>query len=109
MQVKQEVLPSSVRQMPPRPTQSQDTCRWCAKGQMPNFLDEDGTLCAVSGRSGILSHAWDDKWWPCLKFGRALRYDAPAGKREIWTYVGLLLILIVCLYGIAWVIGWLFK
>lgn len=33
-------------------------CKWCAKGDLPKFLGEDGVNVAISGEAGILS--------PCL-------------------------------------------
>lgn len=54
-------------------TTKTEACRWCAQGDKPKFLDADGTLVSITGNEGILSHAYDDSWWPCLKFGVEMR------------------------------------
>lgn len=38
-------------------------CPYCDQGDVPKMLDKDGV---ASGRDGILSHAYDVNWWPCL-------------------------------------------
>lgn len=52
-----------------------EACKWCADSATgrPQFLDRDGVLCSLSGEPGILSHAYNDSWWPCLKFGVEMR------------------------------------
>jgi hypothetical protein len=40
-------------------------CYWCAKGDKPEMLDEDGTKCAITGKPGKMSHALDDAFWEC--------------------------------------------
>jgi hypothetical protein len=42
-------------------------CEWCNKGKSPKLLDEDGTLCSITKKNGILSHAHEDGWWSCPK------------------------------------------
>lgn len=50
-----------------------EPCKWCEKGDRPHFLDSDGTLVSITGNEGVLSHAHEEYWWPCLKFGVELR------------------------------------
>lgn len=40
-------------------------CSWCAKGDIPELLDDDGVKSSISGNPGVLSHAYDDAWWHC--------------------------------------------
>lgn len=51
-------------------------CKYCAKGDMPIVLDRDGTLVSITGEPGVLSHAYEECWWPCLRFGVELRSDS---------------------------------
>lgn len=46
-----------------------EPCPWCAEGDKPKFLDADGTLVSITGNDGVMCHAYDDSWWPCMKFG----------------------------------------
>jgi hypothetical protein len=45
---------------------SETNCRSCAEGDKPDYLDEDGVKCSISGNEGSLCHAYDDSWWPCV-------------------------------------------
>lgn len=40
-------------------------CDWCEKEEKLKLLDEDGVLCSLTGKPGILSHAYEDSWWAC--------------------------------------------
>jgi hypothetical protein len=40
-------------------------CEWCDRGDTPDLLDCDGVKSSISGQPGILSHAYEDAWWPC--------------------------------------------
>lgn len=42
-------------------------CKYCAQGHEPALVDEDGTLCRISGKPGVLSHHIDDAFWPCKR------------------------------------------
>lgn len=44
---------------------SQGVCPGCLMGDAPKMIDEDGTLCSVSGRPGRMGHGLDDAWWFC--------------------------------------------
>lgn len=44
-------------------------CKWCNDGLKPEFIDRDGVKVSISLESGVLSHAWEDSWWPCLRRG----------------------------------------
>lgn len=67
-------------------------CQWCASARaetdavaakfnikpgampippdrLPQFLDEDGVLVALSGKPGIFAHSSEDSHWPCPRFG----------------------------------------
>lgn len=46
-----------------------EPCKWCAKGNTPKVVDDDGTLVSITGRAGTLSHCYEEYWWPCLRFG----------------------------------------
>lgn len=48
-------------------------CKWCNDGDTPKLLDCDGTLITITGKPGVLCHAYDVYWWPCLRFGAELR------------------------------------
>lgn len=43
-------------------------CQYCAKGDVPAVLDEDGVDVLISKEAGTWSHAIDDSWWPCEAF-----------------------------------------
>lgn len=53
-------------------------CKWCAEGSVPKFLDNDGVNCAISHDVGTLCHAHEEYWWPCLRFGRELKWPIDA-------------------------------
>ncbi len=40
-------------------------CETCKQGQTPMMLDEDGILCIISRKPGILSHTSEDYFWRC--------------------------------------------
>jgi hypothetical protein len=43
-----------------------ELCPYCQEGRLEQvMLDENGTLCSVSGEPGRLGHAWDDFWFYC--------------------------------------------
>jgi len=62
-----------------------EPCKWCADGDRPQFLDSDGTLVSITGNDGVLSHAYDVYWWPCLKFGVEIRCSrvCSSSRREL--------------------------
>ena len=41
------------------------TCTFCARGEIPHVLDEDGLLSSESGKPGALAHYHRDGWRPC--------------------------------------------
>lgn len=63
---------------------AEQNCKWCDDAVLgyPQFLDRDGVLCSISGEPGILSHAYDDSWWPCLKFGVEMRCSRAQAARD---------------------------
>ncbi len=42
-------------------------CQSCAEGNEARMLDKDGVLCSVSGEPGILTHAHEEYYWPCIR------------------------------------------
>lgn len=62
-------------------------CDACERGDIPQMMDVDGTLCAVSGRLGKLKHAFDDYYWVCRsgKFNPTTAYAA-LKKQEAKKY-----------------------
>lgn len=49
------------------------SCQWCDKGDRAHFLDADGTLVSITGNDGVLCHAHEEYWWPCMRFGVEIR------------------------------------
>lgn len=49
----------------PAVTRQEPKCLACDDGEQPVMIDDDGTLCSVSGRPGYLGHARDDFFWKC--------------------------------------------
>ncbi|HUT60659.1 MAG TPA: hypothetical protein VNA25_22670 [Phycisphaerae bacterium] len=56
---------------------SKRPCPGCARGDTPMMLDEDGTLCSVSGRPGRLGHGVDDRFCFCAD------YSAPEAQEPV--------------------------
>jgi hypothetical protein len=42
-------------------------CPTCDKGDVPDWLDEDGIQCLITKKKGYLCHAVDEYWWRCKK------------------------------------------
>ena len=56
-------------------------CEACEYGQMPMMLDEDGILCVISGKPGVLSHTSEDYFWRC-KIDRYKRKYYPLKSKQ---------------------------
>lgn len=40
-------------------------CEHCEQGMKPEMIDEDGILCSITGKPGVLGHGYEDLFWPC--------------------------------------------
>lgn len=69
------------------PEDTAPACKWCAQGNVPKVLDSDGTLVSITGNAGTLSHAHEEYWWPCLRFGVELRAPATSPRCPKCNYV----------------------
>ena len=68
------------------------------------MLDQDGTLCSVSGQPGQWAHSYDDCWWPCHEPRHVLE-RRPIVRPGYWEIVGV----VTCLTPVAIAAGLVFS
>lgn len=43
----------------------ENKCKWCADGNTPILVDQDGVNCLISKKPGRFNHCYEDMFWLC--------------------------------------------